>query len=92
MAGVSGGVVYSQVVTEPLYQVAGVVGGFGVDAHSKQLSGADMGHLIVAAFEDEVVVYGFTFGVPSEGLVFDDDFDRVAVKGHMQVRLNSELY
>lgn len=41
--------------------------------------------MIVSAFEDEVVVYGFAFRVSGEGLVFDDDFDCVAVSGHVQV-------
>lgn len=48
--------------------------------------------MIVSAFEDEVVVYGFAFRVPSEGLVFDDDFDGIAMRGHEQVRVNSERY
>jgi hypothetical protein len=86
------GVVYSQIIAELLDQVTGVVGGVGVDVHPEQFTRSDSGDLCVAAFEDEVVVYGFAFRVSGKGLVFDDDFDCVAVRGHLQVWLNSELY
>ncbi len=88
----SGRVVNSQVVAEPLDQAAGMVGSVGIDAHPEEFSGADTGYLVVASFEDEVVVYGFTFRVSGEGLVFDDNFYCVALLGHLHLRLNLERY
>jgi hypothetical protein len=38
------------------------------------------------------VVYGFTFRVSGEGLVFDDNFYCVALLGHLHLRLNLERY
>ena len=58
------GVVYSEVVAEVLDEVAGLVGGGGVDVHSEELSGSDVGYLVVASFENEVVVYRLSLGVP----------------------------
>jgi hypothetical protein len=87
-----GGVVYSQVITELLDEIARLFGGASVDAHPEQFARSYSCYLAVSSLQYQVVVYRFAFGVSGERLILYNYFDGEALRSHVQVRLNLEQY